>query len=198
MVNELDLYVDLVDLAERIAETSTNPAVRERASLLLAELIGPQPLIVAGSHHAQSNRLPGEYRDGVYIDLSGAHGLSIFYPARPDTVVYDRYLKHQIFSFTERSRWTDFLNAALGPVADGPLVPPPPLSPLDPDQGTQPPGARVPATAAALRRAALSPARQRACPAQLQAAQRGPIRWRIGPRIGSKIAPSRHRRRIVL
>jgi DNA-binding beta-propeller fold protein YncE len=125
-----DMYVDLADWAGRVEATMSSPAVRERAAALLRELNGPQAFIIAGSNHIGSNALPPQYAGGAYINLSGSSGLSIFYPLRRDTVVFNDYVKDRLFSFTSASRWPDFLTAGVAPLP-GPLAPPPgPLPPL--------------------------------------------------------------------
>lgn len=131
-ISQLDMYVDVVDWATRILVGVSSPAVKAEAATLINELTGPQPFILADSHHAQSQALPPQYAGGAYIDVADAHGLSIFYPRQANSVVYDNYINNRLFSFTSQSRWADFLTAGVGASPPGPLVPPPgPLPALD-------------------------------------------------------------------
>lgn len=122
--NEQDMYVDLVDWARRVQSEVDNPAVKARAAALLAELNGPQPFIIANKQG--SGYLPAQYEGGPYIDLSGANGLSIFYPQQQDTAAFDSYVHDRLFSFSAASRWKDFLQAGVGVLP----APGPPLEPL--------------------------------------------------------------------
>ncbi|HEY0604790.1 MAG TPA: clostripain-related cysteine peptidase [Herpetosiphonaceae bacterium] len=132
VINDLDMYVDVVDWAGRIQRGVNSPAVQTRAATLAVELTGPQPFIIAGSNHARSDTLPPQYANGAYIDVAGARGVSIFYPQRQNTQVFDSYINNRMFSFTSASRWPDFLVAGVGALPPGPLEPPPPpLSPLE-------------------------------------------------------------------
>jgi sugar lactone lactonase YvrE len=128
--NQLDMYIDLADWTRQVYEHVPSPAVRAAAAALLAELSGPQPLVIVS--RAESNPLPPQYAGGAYVDLHGSSGLSIFYPRRQDTAAFQRYLGNQIFSFTSVSRWPEFLAAGNGVLCPGcalqPL--PGPLAPL--------------------------------------------------------------------
>lgn len=135
VINELDMYVDLVDWASRLQISISSPAVKNRAASLLNELTGLQPFIIAGSNRYRSDTLPPQYGGGAYINMTNAHGLSIFYPGTPNSAVYDAYINDRIFNFTSDSRWRDFLIAGVGPLGPPvPLEPPPgPLPTLGSD-----------------------------------------------------------------
>lgn len=106
-----DEYIDLLDWATRIRNGVSYPAARARASDLITELTGPSPFIL--SSKTQSGSLHN-YANGANVDLSHAQGLSIFYPLAWETQVHKDYVSNKLFSFTQSSRWPDFLLAELG------------------------------------------------------------------------------------
>lgn len=135
VINELDLYVDLLDWSQRV-EVSV-PAVKPWADALQNEINGSNPFVIANTNKAESRNLPLQYANGAYINVDQAHGLSIFYPGQQNLVVFDNYINDRIFSFTANSRWPDFLIAGVGVIPAPVLAPPPgPLAPLGRPQGS--------------------------------------------------------------
>jgi sugar lactone lactonase YvrE len=116
-----DEYIDLVDWATRIRNGVIYQAVNERAATLITELTGPNSFVLY--NRAQSGKLPPNYARGATIDLSHASGISIFYPAQWKTQIHKDYLNNQLFTFTQNSRWPDFLIAVLG-LPQGVIRPP--------------------------------------------------------------------------
>jgi hypothetical protein len=148
----LDSYVDLHDWLTKLHVGALNPEITASAGQLLTELERSDGVILAS--RALSNSLPGNYAGGALVDLSGAHGLSIYYPLegnlRPEaqaatlgdrvetvaasqpisyTQLYADYLAHRRFDFTRVTRWDEFLQAAYGaPTSNAAVEPPPPPS----------------------------------------------------------------------
>jgi sugar lactone lactonase YvrE len=130
--DELDLTVDIVDWATRVRDATDDPAVQGLAASLLAELSGPEPQRFVIANRKASNALPPQYAGGLYVELGGSNGLSIFYPRRSDTAIFRSYIDTQNppFGFTAASRWREFLIAALEPCPECPAASPPrPLPP---------------------------------------------------------------------
>jgi hypothetical protein len=158
----LDGYLDLFDWLTSMQSANLNADITLAVTNLLNELQRSDGLIL--TNRAQSNHLPPQYHNGDAVDLSGAHGVSIFYPLQGDlrlalplqaanavalaetttysyTQLYADYINHRLFDFTLASRWDEFLRAVYGaPSAATPLEPsPPPVAPLDvPRQGYLP------------------------------------------------------------
>lgn len=137
--NELDDYTDLLVWAGKVQQGVDNPAVKQRASKLIAELSGPNPLVVPGSNRVGSGSLPTRYANGAPIELGGSSGISIFYPGSQQSLAFDSYIDNRLFAFTSATRWADFLLAGVQDSGPGPRKPwPGPLTGLDPGQGLQP------------------------------------------------------------
>lgn len=130
---DLDLYVDLLDWAGRVAAEGPSAAVRARAATLVRELSGPQAFVITGSNRTGSGSLPPQY-GGDHIDLSGIGGLSIVYPQDHDSTIFSDYIGNKLFHFTQASRWPDFLLAGLSALPHPEQPPPGPLPVLDPPQ----------------------------------------------------------------
>ena len=135
--NLLDAYVDLRSWAQQVQAHVANPAVKQRAAALISELVGPYPFIVPGTTQVGHGTLPHWYANGPFIDLTGASGVSIFYPDRQDTVAFDTYVNQRSFTFTRATRWASFL------VAEGTALNPGPLQPLPGPLSTLNRGVRV-------------------------------------------------------
>lgn len=129
--NELDLYVDLLSWVSRIQLEVPSPAVKQRAFELINELTGVQSFILPGSNRVGHGHLLKDFANGAYIDLSGARGVSIFYPGAQNSEAFVRYINNRLFAFTSATRWADFLNAGVKPTGPGPRAPlPGPLTTL--------------------------------------------------------------------
>ncbi len=154
----IDYYIDLLDWLSRLHAAALNPEITALAQKLINELQRADADRVIWTSRIQSGQLPAKYADGAAINLSGAHGLSIYYPLEGQprlqalhnaansstavhgasqvvayTQIYADYLGHKSFDFTRVSRWDEFLQAAYGtPSAGTPLdAPLPPSAPLD-------------------------------------------------------------------
>jgi len=130
--NQLDEYLDLPTWASKVQLGIASPAIKQRAFELITELTGPSPFILSGSNHVGHGSLPTKYAAGAFIDLSGASGVSIFYPGRQDTVAFDSYINNRLFAFTSATRWADFLIAGRATLGLPPIRPlPGPLTGMD-------------------------------------------------------------------
>jgi sugar lactone lactonase YvrE len=122
-IDEKDEYLDLFDLAERLADTVTDTAVVNAAIALQAAKAG---LVLEERHLSGQATIGGNTYDW---SLAGAHGLAIYFP--PDNTVwgYDSYLMHT-FRLTEDTAWDEFLLVYLGeaiqPIPGEPGRPPVP------------------------------------------------------------------------
>uniref|UniRef100_UPI0015816808 clostripain-related cysteine peptidase n=1 Tax=Candidatus Oscillochloris fontis TaxID=2496868 RepID=UPI0015816808 len=132
-INNDDSYVDLVDFAQRAKQAITSNGVPTAADDLITAITGNQPFVFAEKHQSGSF----ENEDLQYSwSLDGAHGVSIYYPPRNAGTTLGDYVSGAIFpEFTPLSRWTNYLAAAVPPLAPG--DPPPndvmqPLAPLLP------------------------------------------------------------------
>jgi hypothetical protein len=149
-----DDYVDLLDWATHLKDArddinnSEITAAVTQLITLLDPTVGPSPIL---TNSAQSHFL---FINNADIDLSRAHGLSIYFPLgkfAPPSVpvaasnsatplfskVYAEYIKandrsKELFDFTRDSRWDEFLEVLLGAPAIGEdlAASPPPLAPL--------------------------------------------------------------------
>ena len=129
LIDEQDWYVDIVDWASRILVAISNPAVKAHAATLLTELTNTYGFIIAS--YQSSGNLPPGYAQAAYIDVSEAHGVSIFYPGAYRSSVFDAYINHTLFDFTQDTLWDEFLTAGIAPTPPGTLDPAPdPLTPL--------------------------------------------------------------------
>ncbi|NJN66336.1 MAG: hypothetical protein HC884_06290 [Chloroflexaceae bacterium] len=113
--SELDVFLDLQNWGERLRTTVDDAEIQERAADLLAELSGNDPFILA--NEAQSSALPREYARGAFIDLSGASGVSVFFPRSANSAVFYNYVNNQVYSFTANAHWPEFLRDHLIPSA---------------------------------------------------------------------------------
>lgn len=130
--NELDLYVDLLSWTNKIQLEVPSPAVKQRASELINELTGLRSFILPGSNRVGHGNLPPKYANGAYIDLSGARGVSIFYPSTQNSNAFVGYINDRLYAFTSATRWADFLNAGVSSTGPGPRAPlPGPLTTMN-------------------------------------------------------------------
>ncbi len=128
-----DLYVDLLDWTMRIeAEVQIDdPAIKAAATQLIALLqTTTNPFVLA--NRTGSAQL---YVNNQFINLSHAHGISLYLPPGGQSQYgreYAAYLQNQLYGLTVASRWDSLLQTVLGaPDEDEALAaPPPPLAPL--------------------------------------------------------------------
>jgi len=155
----IDNYVDLQDWLTKLHASAINPEITNHAQRLIAELqrtTENEGVILV--NRVQNGYLPARYGVSSEIVLSGAHGLSIYYPVEGEpratflataaadnqtpllasgnftyTQIYADYLAHKQFDLTRVSRWDEFLQATYGaPAPNTPLEPSlPPAAPLD-------------------------------------------------------------------
>jgi hypothetical protein len=92
-------YVDLYDLAERLAAASAEDAVRATAQEVMASL---EPAVL--------HELHGPY-------WPGAHGISIYFPAQPSGWDSAYSGENDYLLFTAQTQWDDFLLAYLAGAA---------------------------------------------------------------------------------
>jgi clostripain len=106
-----DEYLDLYDLAARLKSNVPNSAVQSAAQSVMSAI--SNGLVVAEHHQS------GFWSNGVgetFWDLSGSHGVSIYFPPRSGSLDYSRYSSHQLFRFTAESSWDEFLANYFGAV----------------------------------------------------------------------------------
>lgn len=126
-----DEYVDLVDWAERVRDTTLvqDQAMRQYAINVIEAVQGINPLVALQRNSGAIYRMPVGY-GGRTTDLSGSHGVSVYYPhelsASVPTSIWYRYKNDQLFQLTADTRWNEFLrvgNTAL-PNPSAPLPEP--------------------------------------------------------------------------
>ena len=114
VLSNLDEYVDLVDWATRLRDSPviSDPAISTRAADVIRALTGDNPLIVRQRNSAAQFGVAGRL-----INLSGANGISIYYPhaLSPSvaTSLWDSYLHDQRFQLTTDSQWDEFLRVGI-------------------------------------------------------------------------------------
>ena len=89
--------------------------------LLLSQ--DPYVTIIASSEHHASGML-----DGDFVDLKNAHGVAIYYPARPSQQLYQIYQNDLTFA-ADAKMWPAFLQAQLSSLS---VTPSPAVNPVAP------------------------------------------------------------------
>ncbi|MFN8472493.1 MAG: clostripain-related cysteine peptidase [Anaerolineae bacterium] len=116
-IDPSDDYLDVYDLALKLADKVTDPGVHTAARGLVDAL---ESEFIVAEHH-QSGVWGSEQ---VLWSLDNAHGVSIYFPARGSTATdYAAYLGDSLFAFTQDTGWGEFLAAYVGLLA----LPPDPL-----------------------------------------------------------------------
>jgi hypothetical protein len=112
-IDAQDEYLDLFDLAGRLANTVTDTDVISAAMALQAM---EDDLVLMERHLSGQATIGSAVHDW---SLDGAHGVALYFP--PDNTVwgYDDYLGH-VFRFTEDTAWDEFLLAYLGEATQPP------------------------------------------------------------------------------
>ncbi len=114
ILSNLDEYVDLVDWATRLRDSTliNDPAIHTRATDVLSALTGDNPLVVRQRNSAAQFGVAGRL-----INLSGANGVSVYYPhaLSPSvaTILWDNYLHDRLFQMTTDSQWDEFLRVGI-------------------------------------------------------------------------------------
>jgi len=139
MLNEKDYFLDLYDFAQKAKVNCGGAELGEKADALAGAI---NQAVIA--NYAVSGFAAGN------VDLSGAHGLSFYFPYTRGSVTA-RYIKGQIFAFAARSEWDEFLrdyfrysSSDLSRVGAGGQVKVEMAPMLDPDTGLGT-GGRLPA-----------------------------------------------------
>ncbi len=133
---DADLYVDLIDWALRMADSANRPTVTTRVDRLLDELRGDEPFILSSERSTET--IPSWHVLNGYINLFRASGLSIIYARMPQGYVFNAYKNGEIFSFTNSSRWDEFLGTMPGSLGGSPIDEMPGLVAPLPSQGVVP------------------------------------------------------------
>jgi hypothetical protein len=130
-INNDDMYVDLVDFATRVKQQVTQADIGAAADGLVATLVGTQPLVIHEAHRSGSFDYFGE---SYTWNLDGARGVSIYYPPKAAGATFGDYTGGVIFpNFHSSSRWYEYLQSGVPPLAPGDPLPedgPEPLAPL--------------------------------------------------------------------
>ena len=81
---------------------------------MIGAIRGGNPLVVSQRTSQARLSMPLRY-GGSLTDLSGANGISVYYPREDswsvNTIIWDRYKNNQLFTLTSDSRWDEFLRA---------------------------------------------------------------------------------------
>jgi hypothetical protein len=129
-----DVYVDIIDLSERI-RTQVNDTDVDAATTAVIDAVqgnssrNISPFVIYESHATSTYTAfdPGQQREVTFdINLDNAHGIGLFYPPRKTTSsnsTYVDYIEHRLFDVTRDSGWTRFIGNALP--TQGPDDPPP-------------------------------------------------------------------------
>ena len=136
-----DVYVDLLDWADNVQKEV--PAVESWANALINELklTSPYGLILDNRFRSGTYRITN--KSTVYVDLTGTHGVSIYYPLATNPLAFEIYAGQrsgvaslqgaatagtQQFEFAISSRWSSFLEKTVPTGLPEPL--PGPQTPL--------------------------------------------------------------------
>jgi hypothetical protein len=130
-------YVDLVDFALRVKPQVNDHGVPAAADSLVAAIGSTQqPGFVIYEAHRGGSFTYGDGKDRNW-NLSGAHGVSIYYPYTAYGTKFDDYVKGRTFQeFATINRWSNYLQSGAVPfLTPGETIPtddPDPLTPLLP------------------------------------------------------------------
>jgi alpha-tubulin suppressor-like RCC1 family protein len=101
-----DEYVDLRHLAQLLRDGAGEPSVVTAAGMLYNALApGDSGFVVLNARQSGVDRLVS----GQEWRLDNSNGVSIFFPYAPGVFAYDRYMNNQLFTFTQATNWTQFL-----------------------------------------------------------------------------------------
>jgi alpha-tubulin suppressor-like RCC1 family protein len=101
-----DEYVDLRHLAQLLRDQSGAPDVAAAAGTLYNVLApGDSGFVVINAWQSGVDRLVS----GQEWLLDNSNGVSIFFPYAPGVFAYDRYMNNQLFTSTQATNWTQFL-----------------------------------------------------------------------------------------
>lgn len=117
-----DWYVDLVDFANRVQRQINDTALQESAQGLITNLkTGSTPLVIFEAHHSGSIDSAEECVQSSRVwDLNQSNGVSIYYPPKRNSTIFNRYVNAEIFPyFSQQTRWANFLQQGLLPLAPG-------------------------------------------------------------------------------
>ncbi|GAA5530226.1 clostripain-related cysteine peptidase [Herpetosiphon gulosus] len=121
-ISPSDEYIDLVHWLERLQSSPelSDPTLQSAIQTSLNSLSGANPLILADASSGARYHMPSRYQS-IPTDLSGANGISLYYPAPNSpsvpTSLWAEYRNHQRFSLTQASAWDEYLTLSLGPSA---------------------------------------------------------------------------------
>ena len=113
-IDEQDEYLDLFDLAGRLATSVTDTTVISAA--ISVQRAVADDLVLKERHLSGEATIGGATHEWT---LDGAHGVALYFPPDNNVWGYGDYLAHT-FHFTEQTAWDEFLLAYLGEPAQGP------------------------------------------------------------------------------
>jgi PKD repeat protein/N-acetylneuraminic acid mutarotase len=96
-----DEYIDLFHFADLVGTTITNTGLQSTAQVLKAAIAN----VVVAEHHRSAT----DVWSGNYWDLSGAHGVAIYFPPRSGGWDYIDYVAGDQWEFTRQTAWDQFL-----------------------------------------------------------------------------------------
>ncbi|MEM4217369.1 MAG: clostripain-related cysteine peptidase [Candidatus Methanomethylicaceae archaeon] len=117
-ITDDDEYLDLYHFAKKVKQYVQNSEVQNAAQAVMDAL---STGFVVAEHHQS-----GKYKE-EYWDLDNAHGISIYFPPKPGSSDYSKYIDHQLFQFTVDGQWDEFLKDYFG------VLGLPPESPTEPE-----------------------------------------------------------------
>jgi hypothetical protein len=128
-IDEQDEYLDLADLAGRLATSVTDTTVISAA--IAVQRAVADDLVLTERHLSGEATIGGTVHDWT---LDGAHGVALYFPPDNNVWGYGDYLAHT-FRFTEQTAWDEFLLAYLGEATQDKDGPPEPGRPPVPEVG---------------------------------------------------------------
>ncbi|MBI5653990.1 MAG: hypothetical protein HZC40_26605 [Chloroflexi bacterium] len=101
-ITQDDEYVDLYHLAAQLKTYIADATVQSAAQNLMNAIT---TMVVVNQ---RASGMWG-YDEQTYWDLQNANGVALYFPPKPGTADYNRYIGHQTFVFTTESVWDQFL-----------------------------------------------------------------------------------------